>query len=84
MKDVFKHLTISQDKANHIAYGAIVAFAASFALPPIYTLLLVLIVAVLKEVYDKMYNTSVDIYDIVATVFGGILVCLPLYLIKLN
>ena len=82
MKDVFKHLTIPQDKANHIAYGAIVAFAASFALPPTYTLLLVLIVAVLKEVYDKMYNTSVDIYDIVATVFGGILVCLPLYLLK--
>lgn len=82
MKDMFKHLLISQDKANHIAYGAIVAFAASFALPPIYTLLLVLIVAVLKEVYDKMYNTSVDIYDMVATVFGGILVCLPLYLLK--
>jgi len=84
MKTTFKHLTIQQDKANHIAYGAIVAFAASFALPPTYTLLLVLIVAVLKEVYDKMYNTSVDIYDIVATVFGGTLVCLPLHLIKFN
>lgn len=82
MKNVFEYLTISQDKANHIAYGAIVAFAASFALPPTYTLLLVLIVAVLKEVYDKMYNTSVDIYDIVATVFGGILVCLPLYMLN--
>ena len=84
MKNVFKYLTIPSDKVNHIAYGAIVAFAASFALPPSYTLLLVLIVAVLKEVYDKMYNASVDIYDIVATVFGGILVCLPLHLIKLN
>lgn len=82
MKNIFKDLTISQDKANHIAYGAIVAFAASFALPPIYTLLLVLIVAVLKEVYDKMYNSSIDILDIAATVFGGILVCLPLYMLK--
>lgn len=82
MKDVFKHLLISQDKANHIAYGAIVAFAASFALPPSYTLLLVLIVAVLKEVYDKMYNSGIDMLDIAATVFGGILVCLPLYLLK--
>ena len=84
MKNIFKSLVISQDKANHIAYGAIVAFAASFALPPIYTILLILIIAVLKEVYDKMYNASVDIYDIIATLFGGILVCLPLYLIELN
>lgn len=82
MKDMFKRLLISQDKANHIAYGAIVAFAASFALPPSYTLLLVLIVAVLKEVYDKMYNSGIDMLDIAATVFGGILVCLPLYLLN--
>ena len=84
MKNIFEYLTVSQDKANHITYGAIVAFAASFALPPIYTLLLVLIVAVLKEVYDKMYNSGIDMLDIVATIFGGILVCLPLYLIELN
>ena len=78
MKNIFKDLTISQDKANHITYGAVVAFAASFALQPIYTLFLVLVVAILKEVYDKMYNGNIDMYDIIATLFGGILVCLPL------
>ena len=82
MKNIFKYLTIPSDKANHIAYGALVSFAASFALSPIYTLILVFIVAVLKEVYDKMYNSDIDMLDIIAILFGGILVCLPLYLLK--
>lgn len=84
MKNIFKYLTIPSDKANHIAYGALVSFAASFALSPIYTLLLVFIVAVLKEVYDKMYNGNVDVLDIIATMFGGTLVCIPLYSINLT
>jgi hypothetical protein len=60
------------DKYQHFTIGVILFFIFSF-ISPIFSLILVLIIAGLKELYDKYHkNHTCDIYDFIATSLGGI------------
>ena len=65
---------VEKDKLLHFVAGAIVYAAASW-LVGYYAIALVVVVAVGKEVYDHYYGGTVDAYDAIATVLGG-LVCM--------
>lgn len=75
-------VVIPQDKANHVVYGAVVACAVSLLAGPGWAFLASVVVAVGKEISDWYQNTKggshgVEAYDAVATILGGVLVCLP-------
>jgi hypothetical protein len=82
---------IPHDKANHYVYGSIIAsvtFAIAFNIISVIMLALVIafvattIVAVGKELYDKISGKGVpDFYDVVYTIAGGIIVLFPSYLL---
>ena len=65
---------IEKDKLLHFVAGSLVYASSSWFLG-YYSLALVVAVAIGKEVYDHYYNGTVDVYDAVTTVLGGI-VCL--------
>lgn len=78
---------LPQDKANHLAYGALIACATSFI--GLGTALNVVVsVAILKELTDAVINYratgnpmlgphGVEILDALATIAGGVLVLAP-------
>ena len=82
------------DKANHALYGALifnVAFIASHSL--LISSVVVAVIAVAKEISDAVINWratgdpmhgphGVELLDAVATCLGGILVALPLVLLR--
>ena len=82
------------DKANHALYGALifdVAFIASHSL--LISSVVVAVIAVAKELSDAVINWratgdpmhgphGVEFLDAVATCFGGILVALPLIVLR--
>lgn len=65
---------IDKDKLLHFVAGSLVYASSSWFLG-YYALGLVVVVAVGKEVYDNYYNGTMDAWDAVATVLGGV-VCL--------
>ena len=65
---------IEKDKLLHFVAGSLV-YASSSWLLGYYALALVVAVAIGKEVYDHYYNGTVDVYDAIATVLGGV-VCM--------
>jgi hypothetical protein len=82
------------DKANHAIYGAVI-FDACFLLTRslLVSLCVMAVIAVFKEVSDAFINWratgdamhgphGVEFLDAAATCFGGILVALPLVLMR--
>lgn len=65
---------IEKDKLLHFVAGSLVYASSSWFLG-YYALALVVAVAIGKEVYDYYYNGTVDVYDAIATVLGGV-VCM--------
>ena len=61
---------IDKDKLLHFVAGSLIYASTSWFLG-YYALVLVVVVAVGKEVYDHYYNGTVDVWDAVATVLGG-------------
>lgn len=72
---------IAQDKANHITYGAAICAVAACFVAPWIALAIVAAIGAVKEVYDRSHpaHTS-DPIDFAATVGGGLLVVLPLFI----
>lgn len=76
----FSKLLFAQDKANHIVYGAIIASLCSVVFTPYSSLIVVILLALAKELYDKLSKRGTpELLDVLATVFGGLLVVLPMY-----
>lgn len=67
---------IEKDKLLHFVAGSFVYASSSWFLG-YYALALVVAVAVGKEVYDHYYNGTVDVWDAVATIVGGLVCMLP-------
>ena len=65
---------LEKDKLLHFVAGSLVYASTSWFLG-YYALALVVVVAIGKEVYDNYYGGTVDVYDALATIAGG-LVCL--------
>ena len=65
---------IEKDKLLHFVAGSLVYASTSWFLG-YYALGLVVVIAVGKEVYDNYHNGTVDAWDAVATVLGGV-VCI--------
>jgi len=60
------------DKANHFIYGLALFVASTFVLVPLYSLALVIVVGIVKEVYDHLTASGTpDVWDAVATAAGG-------------
>lgn len=76
----FSKLLFAQDKANHIVYGAIIASVCSVVFALHIALIAVLAIALAKELYDKLSKRGTpELLDVLATVFGGLLVVFPMY-----
>lgn len=82
---------IPHDKALHALGGALLAAVfypallyISVRLALIGTLILVIVVGLTKEGYDAAHadRHTADLHDALATVLGGMLVILPLYLTR--
>ncbi len=80
---------LPQDKANHVAYGSAIAATAStaallFGASPLVASLVggvaTAAIGVGKEILDcrRDQRDELDIPDLVATIAGGVLVCVPL------
>lgn len=72
VKQIFEK--IDKDKLLHFVAGSLIYASTSWFFG-YYALGLVAVVAIGKEVYDNYYNGTVDVWDAVATVLGGV-VCL--------
>lgn len=60
------------DKANHFVYGVGLFIALAFARDPLFAVVLVAVVAAVKEFYDGITKTGTpDPWDAVATAAGG-------------
>jgi len=72
---------IPEDKANHFIYGCLIYSLSSLIFTIPYSLLIVAVIAALKELYDKYVPGSTpDIMDWVWTMLG----CLPVLLIQIK
>jgi len=61
------------DKLLHFIAGMVIFLMANYFIT--YPIIPVIIIAVLKEVYDlKVKHSYMDIWDIMATIAGGVLV----------
>lgn len=66
--------TIPYDKALHIIYGAVIFDALHFWMIAPYALAAVLVIGILKEIYDKYHPPhTCDWRDALATVIGGVI-----------
>ena len=73
MKFSSSRIPVSLDKQAHFWTGSILGFV-SYVFIGCWALLVVALIALIKEVYDyKHPNHTVDFWDWVATVLGGIL-----------
>jgi len=63
------------DKANHFIYGSIIYTLSNLILTPLLSLIIVLILGGLKELYDYYTKTGTPDYkDFLWTVFGGLVI----------
>lgn len=69
---------IDKDKLLHFVAGSLIYASTSWFLG-YYALGLVVVVAVGKEMYDFVYGGTVDKWDVVATMAGGITVLIGGY-----
>jgi hypothetical protein len=64
---------VPADKANHFIYGLGLFISLTIARDPLFALALVVVVGIVKEVYDKVTGTGTpDFWDAVATAAGGL------------
>lgn len=69
---------LPQDKANHFAYGAVLA-AIGCLFSPLAGAALCVAFAVAKEVYDRASGKgNPEILDAIATIVGGVVVISPM------
>lgn len=61
---------VEKDKLLHFIAGIII-YQSTVWFAGYYALLIVLIAAIGKEIYDHFCNGTVDAYDIIATILGG-------------
>ncbi|MFD1292624.1 hypothetical protein ACFQ5N_02140 [Lutibacter holmesii] len=67
-------VVLQKDKLLHFFCGFFIYAIANIFLAEIYALLIVLIVAVCKELYDKyIKKTFIDYLDIGFTIFSGVI-----------
>lgn len=59
------------DKLLHALAGIVIA-ALTYPFGILYAVICLFVVAIGKEVYDHFFGGTVDIYDIVATVWAGV------------
>ena len=61
------------DKFYHFIAGAVIFWVASFFMS--YAIISVVIIALLKEIYDQVIKHSyADTWDVLATIAGGIVI----------
>jgi hypothetical protein len=71
--------SIPADKANHAVYGAAIACVGALTLGPVAGAVACLLVAVGKELYDRISGTGCpELLDTAWTLVGGALVLAPL------
>jgi VanZ family protein len=72
---------IKQDKANHFIYGCVIYSLSSLLFTIPYSLLIVAVIAGLKELHDKYTpGSQVEVKDWIYTMLG----CLPVLLTQLT
>lgn len=71
---------IPKDKLLHFFYGSLVAFVVAMFFGAWWAMLSALVVGVFKEVVDYFDHGDVESRDLLFTVLGGAVVCLPLVL----
>ena len=64
-------MNIKKDKILHLAAGFIIALLLTW-ISPLAALLVVVLVGIMKELFDYYFNGTVDKWDFVATVIGGL------------
>lgn len=69
-----KLANIPHDKLLHFYYGSLVALVSTIVVGALWSIPIVLTVALGKEVYDKYNKGTVDIWDAVWTVYGGAII----------
>ena len=68
---------IAQDKANHFIYGCIICFLSGLVFNPINSILITFLIALSKEIYDKLSKKGTpEILDIIYTIIGGLIIFL--------
>jgi hypothetical protein len=74
-------ISIPLDKQTHFAIGAVIGLFG-YLIFGYYSLILVAVIAALKEYYDYKHPTihTCDFYDWLATVLGGVFVLSLIYL----
>lgn len=74
---------IPQDKANHFIYGLLICFISSLFFSSIIALSIVIIIGVVKEIYDKISNKgNPELLDLIFTGLGGLIIFLTREIIK--
>lgn len=73
---------IPLDKANHFIYGFIIFVASNLLLNDLYSLGVVLLFAIGKEIKDQVVYKGFSIADVISTLTPGIVLCLTQFLNK--
>lgn len=72
-----KLILIPEDKANHFVYGFVIYLLANIFLIDFYSLLVVLTIAIGKEVYDELSKKGrMEFLDIMYTIVPALLIIL--------
>lgn len=62
------------DKANHFVYGAVIGFIAVLFLTSLQAMIVVVMIAGVKEIFDKFSKTGTpETFDFIWTFIGGTL-----------
>lgn len=67
---------IPLDKANHFIYGFVIFILSNIPLNDLYSLLVVFIFAIGKEIKDQIVYKGFDYKDLLATLLPGIIITL--------
>lgn len=82
IKKYLKMITLSQDKANHAFYGLLV-YSIIAIWSPFVGVVVVLMLAVLKEVLDSYIGGTVDKWDVVATALAVVSLYIAVWIGKI-
>lgn len=75
----FENLEIEKDKANHFVYGSVMTLVTIvIGIGLLYSFIVCLAIALLKEVWDHYYGSGFDLMDIIWTILGCGVVIIPL------
>ena len=65
--------SIPQDKLLHIIAGVVIYLVSGLLVSPVMSLIIVVLVAIGKELWDSLGNGTPDKWDAIATIGGGVL-----------